>query len=82
MGIFDGTTTYGRGLRPTGVDDQFVLRIYTSLVATQSAADERVAKRLAKHQAELGYANYEVVASKARWFPLTCIDYTVQFRQA
>ncbi|HTQ18427.1 hypothetical protein [Mycobacterium sp.] len=82
MGISDGTTTYGRGLKPTGVDDQFVLRIYTSLMATQSAADERVAKQLAKHQAELGYASYEIVKSKAKWFPLTCIDYTVQFRRA
>lgn len=82
MGIGDGTTTYGRGLKPTGVDDQFVLRIYTSLIATQSAADDRVAKRLAKHQADHGYAGYEIVQRKARWFPLTCTDYTVQFRRA
>ena len=46
MGVFNATSTYGRGFTPTQVADQFLLRVYTGGVAGQREADKGAEKEV------------------------------------
>jgi hypothetical protein len=78
MGIFNATSTYGRGFKPTQVADQFLVRVYTGGVAGQREADAGVEKEAHAFLSKEGYGSYGIVARRRSFMP-SYFEYTIQF---
>lgn len=72
------TATYGRGFKPTGVADEFKIKIYTGGGGNSGTADNRVADEIAKFAPTQGYVSHKIVKRSYSFIP-SGYTYIVQF---
>jgi hypothetical protein len=80
MGIFNATSSYGRGFKATEISDVYLIKIYTGGFAGKKTARNKVEKEIEKYLTESNYKSYEIIKSRRIWFPCPCFEYTVQFK--
>ena len=81
MGIFNATATYGNGIKSTGVDGQFSIRIFTGGFAGAKTAHKRLLREVEVYLKENGYTSHEVISTVRKYFPLSYFEYRVKFEK-
>ena len=77
--IFHATSTYGKGFKPTGVPDEYSIKIYIGGFANSKHADERVRIEIATFMKTGSYVSYKITDSRYKSFLLKFYEYTIQF---
>lgn len=80
MGILNATSTFGRGMKPTGTPDCFTFRVYTGGFAGSGTADTRASEECDKFNRDEGYSSYKIIDRRRSWVP-SYYEYTVQFNK-
>jgi hypothetical protein len=81
MGIFNATSTYGRGFKPTTANDQYSIRIYVGGIAGPKSADKRAQKEINNFMKSKEYSSFTILNRYYNLIP-SYYEYTVQFSRA
>jgi hypothetical protein len=69
MGIFNATSTYGGGFKPTGNRNEFYLKVYTGGFAGANTAEEKLKQEINHCLATTEFTTSELISKKFNWFP-------------
>jgi len=81
MSWYNATALYGGKFKATSSPNTFELRVYTGGFAGRKTAARRAAKEALKFSKEQGYADYEILESRRRFWVLSNVDFRIQFRR-
>ena len=69
MGIFNATSTYGKGFQATNKPNEFTIKIYTGGLAFKNAATKRLNSEIEKFKHSSNFTNSEILDCKFEWVP-------------